>query len=121
MREELIKLDRYQKQFRFLVANNIETGAELSALQKSKSDEIERLVIMRKQLYDERTDENCEKIKEKAKKINAKVSDLRCEVRLCKTIFKDSYRISKKNLQAQELWGQAEKEMRENEHKRRSR
>lgn len=61
MREELIKLDRYQKQFRFLVVNNIETGAELSALQKSKSDEIERLVIMRKQLYDERTDETNEK------------------------------------------------------------
>ena len=121
MREELIKLDRYQKQFRFLVANNIETGADLSALQKSKDDEIERLVTMRKQLYDERTDENCEKIKEKAKEINAKVSDLLCEVRLCKAIFKDAYRISEKNLQAQELWGQAEKEMRENEHKRRSR
>ncbi len=121
MREELIKLERYQRQFKFLVANNVETGAELSSLQQSKEDEMERLVQRRKQLYEERTDENCEEIKEKTNEINAELSALRCEVRLCKAIFKDAYRISEKKRQADELQKQADKERIEYEHKRRSR
>ncbi|MBE5041207.1 relaxase/mobilization nuclease domain-containing protein [Ructibacterium gallinarum] len=121
MREELIKLERYQRQFKFLVANNIETGAALSSLQQTKEDEMKRLVQHRKQLYEERTDENCEEIKEKTNEINAELSALRCEVRLCKAIFKDAYRISEKKRQADELQKQADKERIEYEHKRRSR
>ena len=51
MRDELIKLDRYQKQFKFLYKNNIETGTQLSEFQKSKEDKINELVEERKLLY----------------------------------------------------------------------
>lgn len=121
MRDELIKLERYQKQFKFLMSNHIETGTELQAFQKSKEDEIERLMTQRKALYKERTDENCEEMAQKAQEINKELSALRCEVRLCKAIFKDAYRISEKTRQAQELQKQADKELMEHEHKRRSR
>ena len=121
MRDELIKLDRYQKQFKFLYKNNIETGTDLTNFQKSKEDRINELVEERKQLYASRTEENEPEVKEEAEKINAKLRALRVEVRMCKAIIKDSYRISEKYRQAKELKKQAEMEMKANEYKRRGR
>lgn len=121
MRDEPIKLERYQRQFKFLVSHDIETGAELTTLQQSKEEEIERLITFRKRLYAERTEENCEEMGQKAQEINKELSALRIEVRLCKSIFKDAYRISEKNQQAEKLQKQAEKELTEYEHKRRGR
>lgn len=119
MREELIKLDRYQKQFRFVFSHNIETGAQFQSYQKQQEDKIDELVIRRKNLYAERNDENCEEIKEKVSEVNAELQSLRKDIRMCKAIFKDAYRISEKKLQAELL--QAEREVSRNEHKRRSR
>ena len=121
MREEMIKFDRYQKQFKFLFTHNIETGEDLQKYQKDKEAEVEILITRRKKLYDERTDENCDDVKEKAKEINAELNEIRKEIRLCKAIFKDSYKIAEKKRQALALQKQADKELRENEHKRRSR
>lgn len=121
MRDELIKFDRYQKQFKFLYSHNIETGNDLQKYQTDKETEIDILIGRRKKLYKERTDENCDEVKEKAKEINTELTELRKEVRMCKAIFKDSYKIAEKKRQANALQQQADKEMRENEHKRRSR
>ena len=121
MRDEMIKFDRYQKQFKFLFSHGIETGEDLHKYQKDKETEVEILITRRKKLYEERTDENCDEVKEKAKEINAELNEIRKEIRLCKAIFKDSYKIAEKKRQALALQKQAEKEMRENEHKRRSR
>ena len=121
MREEMIKFDRYQKQFKFLFTHNIETGEDLQKYQKDKEAEVEILITRRKKLYEERTDENCDEVKDQAKKINTELNELRKEIRLCKAIFKDSYKIAEKKRQALTLQKQAEKEMRENEHKRRNR
>ena len=121
MRDELIKFDRYQKQFKFLHSHNIETGNDLQKYQTDKETEIDILIGQRKKLYEERTDENCDEVKEKAKEINTELTELRKEVRMCKAIFKDSYKIAEKKRQANALQQQADKEMRENEHKRRSR
>ena len=121
MRDEMIKFDRYQKQFKFLFTHNIETGEDLQSYQKDKEAEVEILITRRKKLYEERTDENCDDVKDQAKKINTELNELRKEIRLCKAIFKDSYKIAEKKRQALALQKQAEKEMRENEHKRRSR
>ncbi len=121
MRDELIKFDRYQKQFKFLFTHNIETGEDLQKYQKDKEAEVEILITRRKKLYEERTDENCDEIKDQAKEINTELSELRKEIRLCKAIFKDSYKIAEKKRQALALQKQADKELRENEHKRRSR
>lgn len=121
MRDELVKLERYQKQFKFLVSHDIESGEDLSAYHNDKECEINDLIMLRKTLYAERTDENCEEIKEKASQINAKLQALRVEIRLCNAIFKDAYRIAERKRQAEELQKQADKELMNNEHKRRSR
>lgn len=121
MREEMIKFDRYQKQFKLLFTHNIETGEDLQKYQKDKEAEVEILITRRKKLYEERTDENCDEVKGQAKEINAELNELRKEIRLCKAIFKDSYKIAEKKRQALALQKQADKELRENEHKRRSR
>ena len=121
MRDEMIKFDRYQKQFKFLFSHGIETGEDLQKYQKDKEAEVEILITRRKKLYEERTDENCDEVKDQAKEINAELNELRKEIRLCKAIFKDSYKIAEKKRQALALQKQADKEMRENEHKRRSR
>lgn len=121
MRDEMIKFDRYQKQFKFLFSHGIETGEDLQKYQKDKEAEVEILITRRKKLYEERTDENCDEVKDQAKEINAELNELRKEIRLCKAIFKDSYKIAEKKRQALALQKQADKELRENEHKRRSR
>lgn len=121
MREEMIKFDRYQKQFKFLFSHDIETGEDLQKYQKDKEAEVEILITRRKKLYEERTDENCDEVKDQAKEINAELNEIRKEIRLCKAIFKDSYKIAEKKRQALALQKQADKELRENEHKRRSR
>lgn len=121
MREEMIKFDRYQKQFKFLFTHNIETGEDLQKYQKAKETEVDDLIARRKTLYNERNDENCDEVKDQAKEINAELNEIRKEIRLCKAIFKDSYKIAEKKRQALALQKQADKELRENEHKRRSR
>ena len=121
MRDEMIKFDRYQKQFKFLFTHNIETGEDLQKYQKDKEAEVEILITRRKKLYEERTDKNCDEVKDQAKEINTELNELRKEIRLCKAIFKDSYKIAEKKRQALALQKQADKELRENEHKRRSR
>lgn len=121
MREEMIKFDRYQKQFKFLFSHDIETGEQLQKYQQSREDEIDILITQRKKLYDERNDENCDEVKEKAKAINAELNELRKEIRMCKAIFKDSYKIAEKKRQAMALQEQADKELMKDEHKRRSR
>ena len=121
LREELIKFDRYQKQFKFLYKNNIEDGTQLSALQKSKEDKINDLVNERKALYASRTDENESEIKDKANEINKELQALRVDVRMCKSIAVDSYKIARKSQEVKNLLKQAEMEMKANEHKRRGR
>ena len=121
MRDELINLERYQKQFRFLYKNNIETGKDLLNFQKSKEDKINELVEKRKQLYTSKTEENEFEVKQEAEKINIELKELRKDVRMCKAISKDAYKISEKKKCANALIKQAQKEMKENEHKRRGR
>lgn len=121
LRDELIKFERYQKQFRFLCKNNIEDGTQLSALQKSKEDKINDLINERKALYASKTDENESEVKTKAKEINNELQALRIDVKMCKAIAVDSYKIAHKKEQVNNLLKQAEMEMRANEHKRRGR
>lgn len=121
MRDELIKLDRYQKQFKFLYENNIESVADLTEYHAKTKVKIDELVAQRKQLYTERTEENTDEVKDKAKKINAELRILRGEMRLCENIYHDAERITEKKKHADELQQQADKEVMQNEHKRRSR
>ena len=87
MREELTKFERYQKQFRFLYDNDIETVEQLTIFQGNVENKIDELTIRRSKLYD-KTDSKTE-----IKTINAELRELRKDVRTCNNIFIDAERI----------------------------
>lgn len=87
MREELTKFERYQKQFRFLYDNDIETVEQLTIFKRNVENKIDELTIRRSKLYD-KTDSNTE-----IKTINAELRELRKNVRTCNNIFADAERI----------------------------
>ena len=121
MRDELVKFDRYQKQFKFLYEYNIETVADLTDHHSLTKVKIDELVNQRKALYAQRTDENKDEVKEKAAEINVALRLLRSELRMCENIYSDALIIEEKQKEANNLIKQAEMEVNENEHKRRSR
>lgn len=87
MREELTKFERYQKQFRFLYDNDIETVEQLTIFKRNVENKIDELTIRRSKLYD-KTDSKTE-----IKTINAELRELRKDVRTCNNIFIDAERI----------------------------
>lgn len=122
MRDEIIKFERYQKQFKFLYSHGIETAEQLQEYQAMQEQQIENLTENRQNLYDERnsTDEQGE-ISQQISEINGALKACRADVRMCKAILTDADRIKEKYNQAQELQTQAVKEMSKYEHERRSR
>lgn len=126
MREELIKLERYQKQFRFLYDNSIETAEQLKQYQSAQEERINDLVEQRKKLYNERNNEDeqgKEEITQQVTAINFILKKCRADVRMCKEIFTDTEKLEEKYRQAQALQEEAikETEVSKHEHKRRSR
>lgn len=87
MRDELIKFDRYQKQFRFLYNNEIETTEQLKTFKENTEKNISELTIRRGKLYD-KTDSKTE-----IKTINAELRELRKNLRTCNNLFIDAERI----------------------------
>lgn len=87
MRDELIKFERYQKQFRFLYDNDIETVEQLQTFKENAENKIAELTIRRSKLYD-KTDSKTE-----IKAINAELRELRKNLRTCNNIFADVGRI----------------------------
>ena len=126
LRDELIKMERYQKQFHFLYEPGLETTQQLAEYQSEQENKINDLTEQRKNLYSERKvadEQKQEEISEQIPSLNEKLKACRSDVRLCKAIFTDSERIQARYNQAQELQTQAveQKEVKKNEHKRRSR
>ena len=120
MRDELIKMERYQKQFRFLYDNNIETAEQLSEFQNKREAKIDDLVEQRKEIYKE-TEENDEQSKKRIYEINETLKKYRADIRMCKAIFESAEQVGAKYKQAQILHEQAHREDLKHEHKRRSR
>ena len=87
MRDELIKFERYQKQFRFLYDNDIETTEQLKTFKENTENKIKELTVRRSKLYDKADS------KTEIKIINAELRELRKDVRNCNNIFADSERI----------------------------
>ena len=126
LREELIKMERYQKQFHFLYEHGIETAHQLTKYQSEQEKRINDLTEQMKKLYKERNDfdeEKKEEISDRISSLNEELKVCRSDIRLCKAIFADSERIQEKYNQVQKLSLQAieQKEVKKNEHERRSR
>lgn len=87
MREELIKFDRYQKQFHFLIDNDVETVEQLQTFKENAENKISELTLKRSKLYSK------PETKLEIKEINNELCELRKDVRTCNNIFEDAERI----------------------------
>lgn len=90
LREELIKFERYQKQFHFLYENDIETSAQLLEIKQKSEDRISELTLQRSRLYHK------PEAKGEIADINTELKELRSKVRMCNNILTDSERINEK-------------------------
>lgn len=97
MREELIRLKRYQQQFRYIQSNHIETAGDLTGRAEQIEQELLRLGNERRPLYGLRKngkEEELEEINEKIAQLNAAMKKLRLERNLCKRIQEDIPRVT---------------------------
>lgn len=92
MRRELIKLEQYQRQFRFLHRNHIETAEQLSMQYDALQAEIDALTERRGDLYRLRRSGQDE-ISEEISRITAQLRALRRDLKLCVRIEGDIPRI----------------------------
>lgn len=102
MREELIKFDRYQKQFHFLMDNDIETTEQLTAFKEGAESKIKELTLARSRLYN-KLDK-----KPEIEKINNELRELRKDVRTCNNISADCERIQEHQNYVAQLEQQAQ-------------
>lgn len=99
LRTEVLKFERYQKQFKFLRTNNIETTSQLNIKKSETEGVINDLIENRKNLYSERNgaDEEAKtEIKEQISQINGQLKGLRKTLALCKNIEADAVQIEEK-------------------------
>ncbi len=94
---EIIKFDRYQEQFKFLVKYKIDTTDHLAMLAEAAQNEIEILTAQRKQLYrQKRKDPENKILLSSIESINQSIKLRRHEVKLCAQIEADIPRIQGK-------------------------
>jgi hypothetical protein len=97
LREELIKFERYQKQFHFLYDNDIETSSQLIEMKQTAEDRISELASQRSRLYHKPD------AKGEIADINIELKDLRAKVRMCNNILIDSERVNERYNETQRL------------------
>lgn len=123
MRQEVVRLERYERQFLYLWSNHITTAEKLIARTDELEREIEAGVIQRKPLYQERrraTDEES-KARRSAEidRQTASLREKRRELALCRRILADVPQISEQLQQAEaEQQEQVRKEERKREYQR---
>ena len=102
MRDELVKFERYQKQFHFLIDNDIETTEQLTAFKEGAESKIKELTLARSRLYN-KLDK-----KPEIEKINKELRKLRKDVRTCNNISADCERIQEHQNYVAQLEQQAQ-------------
>lgn len=103
MMDEIIKFDRYQEQFKFLVKYKIDTPAQLTLLTEAIRGEIDALTDQRKELYrQKRKDPENQTCSASIQSINRSIRTKRHELRLCARIEADIPKV-KENLKTQPL------------------
>mgnify|MGYP004663995897 CR=1 FL=1 len=106
MRDELIKFERYQKQFHFLIDNDIETTGQLNDMKQNAEDKIAELTLKRARLYSKLDSED------EIYDINIELKKLRANLRMCNNILEDAERIQIGYNRALELEEEAERQNR---------
>ena len=104
MRDEFIKFERYQKQFHFLIDNDIETTGQLNDIKQNAEDKIAELTLKRTRLYSKLDSED------EIYDINIELKKLRANLRMCNNILEDAERIQIGYNRALELEEEAERQ-----------
>ena len=104
MRDELVKFERYQKQFHFLIENNIETIGQLNDMKQNAEDKIAELTLKRTSLYSKPDS------KDEISDINTELKKLRAKLRMCNNILEVAERIQIRYNRVLELEEEAERQ-----------
>ena len=89
-RAEIIKFDRYQEQFQYLMKNRIETTGQLSMQYDALQASIDALTDQRRELYKiRRAGHGGDAITDEITGLTARVRELRRELKLCVRIERD--------------------------------
>ena len=126
LRQELAKLERYQKQFRYLTENGITTVSDLDNRVAALEAEIDTLAAQRKPLYEERKEAEDEEERtlytEEIDRYTAALRQKRRELALCRRIQADVPVVTHARQAKEEPTTQQEqKEEQQHEHEWRSR
>ena len=126
LRQDLIRLEQYQKQFRYLMEQDITTASELEQRIAGLEWDIQQLTEQRKPLYYERRNTEDEQAKEQVSleidRHTASLREKRRELALCRRIQADIPQVSEQVRQAQEEQNEIlRKEERQHEYQRRNR
>jgi len=107
IRKEVVKLERYQRQFRFLREYRIDTDAQLAMLGEALQAQIDALADERKGLYQWKREG--EAVEADIDRINQKLRQLRRELKTCGQITADIPRI-REQAQFYRNWQQEQEE-----------
>lgn len=126
IRKEVIRLERYQKQFQYLMAKNITTPAQLAEQISTLETEIAKLTEERKPLYGERRNAPDEEAKAQCTaeidRHTASLREKRRELALCRRIQADIPQVREQVQEAQtNQKNELRKEEQQHEYQRRNR
>ena len=126
IRKEVIRLERYQKQFQYLMAQNITTPAQLAEQISKLEAEITKLTEERKPLYGERRNAPDEEAKAQCTaeidRHTASLREKRRELALCRRIQADIPQVREQVQEAQaNQKNELRKEEQQHEYQRRNR
>ena len=87
MRQEIVKLDKTLKEYKFLCENNIDSPQELVSFIKEKREQIGALEKERQAIYNRNRHKKSGKLNAQAREISAKIKPLRKELSLAKAVL----------------------------------
>ncbi|TGY96164.1 hypothetical protein E5329_10965 [Petralouisia muris] len=87
MRQEIVKLDKTLKEYKFLCGNNIDSPQELVSFISEKRGQISDLEKERQSVYNRNRHKKSEELNAQAREISAKIKPLRKELSLAKAVL----------------------------------
>ena len=87
MRQEIVKLDKTLKEYKFLCGNNIDSPQELVSFIEEKREQIGALEKERQSVYNRNRHKKSEELNAQAREISAKIKPLRAELSLAKAVL----------------------------------
>ena len=87
MRQEVVKLDKTLKEYKFLCENHIDSPQELVSFMEEKREQISALEKERQTIYNRNRHKKSGELNAEAREISAKIKPLREELSLAKAVM----------------------------------